>query len=117
MFKSTRGRMAIGGVLLVVAIVGWSYRSMIFPPADLSNVSVIVGRVGHHMVLPTDETPALLTITDPSKVSTEFLRQSQIGDKVLVYQTHKRVIIYRPSLDRVVDVGPVIIETPVTSAP
>ena len=69
------------------------------------------------MVLPTDETPALLTITDPSKVSTEFLRQSQIGDKVLVYQTHKRVIIYRPSLDRVVDVGPVIIETPVTSAP
>ncbi len=64
------------------------------------------------MLLPSDETPALLTVTDPKKVSSEFLKQTEAGDKVLVYQQHKKAIIYRPSKDRIVDIQPVMIDTP-----
>lgn len=81
-------------------------------PQPSDDVEGITSRVARHMLLPTDETPALLTVTDPSRVSSEFLKQAQAGDRVLVYQLHKKAIIYRPSSDRIVDVGPVIIDTP-----
>ena len=77
---------------------------------DLTNVTTVVTLVSRHMVLPDDETPALVTVTDPSKLTTAFLKNSKAGDKVLIYQTNKKAIIYRPSIDRIVAVGPVVID-------
>lgn len=62
------------------------------------------------MILPSDETPALLTVTDTTKLTSTFLRQAKNGDKVLVYQANKKAVIYRPSADKIVDVGPVVID-------
>ena len=76
------------------------------------SLEAVMSNIGRHVVLPSDEMPALLTVTDPAKVNTQFLKQAQSGDKVLVYQKYKRAIIYRPSLDKIVDIGPVIIENP-----
>jgi len=58
-------------------------------------------------VLPIDETPALATVTDKAKLTTKFLQKAENGDKILIYQKAGRVIIYRPSIDRIIDVGPV----------
>lgn len=63
--------------------------------------------VQKHYLLPVNEQPALATITDPSKLTTKFLKNTRQGDKLLIYQKASKVIIYRPSIDRVVDVGPV----------
>jgi hypothetical protein len=79
---------------------------------DLNSVEVIKQKISHHMLLPKDEQPALATITDHTKLTTPFLKKTQNGDKVLIYQKAQRAIIYRPSIDRIVDVGPVSIETP-----
>jgi len=62
------------------------------------------------MVLPDNESPAELTIVDKTKIKTQFLKKSENGDRVLIYQKHQRVIIYRPSIDRIVDVGVVQID-------
>lgn len=77
---------------------------------SLSDVSYVVSRVSRHMILPSDETPALLTVTDTTKLTSTFLRQAKNGDKVLVYQANKKAVIYRPSADKIVDVGPVVID-------
>ena len=75
-------------------------------------VKQAVTRVSKHYLLPSNETPALATVTDTSKLTTPFLKQAKNGDQLLVYQGNKLAIIYRPSIDRVVAVGPVAIDAP-----
>lgn len=79
---------------------------------SLDNVDDVMSLAGRHVVLPQDERPALVTVTDPTKVSTEFLKNTQSGDKILIYQTNQKAIIYRPSIDRIITIGPVMIEAP-----
>lgn len=83
---------------------------------DLTNVDVVKARVARHYVLPSNEQPALATITDRNKLTSAFLKKAQNGDKVLIYQTNQIAIIYRPSIDRIIAVGPVAIDTPQGSA-
>ena len=77
---------------------------------DLGNVNIIEDMVSRHMILPANEVPALVTVTDPSKLTTDFLKNTAVGDKVLIYQKNQRAIIYRPSVDRIIDIGPVVID-------
>jgi len=79
---------------------------------DDTNVTAIKERIAAHYLLPTDEEPALATVTDKSKLSTPFLTKAENGDKLLIYQRNRLAIIYRPSIDRVVGVGPVSIDEP-----
>jgi len=74
---------------------------------NLENVSVIVEKVSRHYILPQTEMPALLTVEDSSKIRTDFFKDSREGDKVLIYKDNKLVLLYRPSIDRIVRVGPV----------
>lgn len=100
---------ALGLVLLVVATL---LLIKTLHKQNLSNVEVIKNKISKHIVLPKDEQPALLTITDKNKLATPFLKQAENGDKMLVYQTAKKVILYRPSIDRIIDSGPVSIASP-----
>lgn len=106
---SKRGIIISTILLLVIASgVGYIIYRNNQPTDDLTNVRASVGR---HLILPSDETPALLTVVDAGKLSSEFLRaKAKNDDRILIYQKNQRVIIYRPSIDRIVDVGPVIID-------
>ena len=95
---------------MLVAILlgmGAALYLFIYKPALSTDVTEAISAVGRHYVLPEDEQPALLTVEDKSKLNTEFFRNSENGDKVLVYKNNKLVIIYRPSIDRIIQVGPV----------
>ena len=69
----------------------------------------IVETIAQHYLLPTDEEPAIATVTDRNKLSTPLFANAQIDDKLLIYQKNSLVIIYRPSLDKIIAVGPVSI--------
>ncbi len=86
--------------------------AVIIKGRDNGSVEEVTASVARHMLLPEDEVPALLTVTDPAKISTKFLKQCQVDDKVLIYQQNKKVIIYRPNIDRIIDVGPVVVGSP-----
>lgn len=73
---------------------------------DIARLKTAIGR---HYVLPNNEEPVLLTVTDKKQITTDFLKIAEDGDRVLIYQNSKRVIIYRPSIDKIVDVGPVVV--------
>ena len=111
---SRRMKKWIIGVCIVVvsAIIGGVATYFYFQPKDVKELSVdeAMASIERHMVLPQDEKPAFLTIIDKKKVNSEFLKKAEDGDKVLVYQNNQRVIIYRPSIDRIVDVGFVTID-------
>lgn len=99
-------------ILIGAAAGGWwlAQRKQEISSGDVE-VRAIVQKVQKHMLLPGDESPGLVTVVDKSKiVDIPFLQHSaENGDKLLVYTKARKAILYRPSIDRVVDVGPVSI--------
>lgn len=98
-------------VLALLAVLGTVIAFYVLrqPPVSNEQVEQITSLVGRHYLLPTDETPAVATVEDKTKVSSEFLRAAENGDKLLIYKDAKKVILYRPSIDRIIEVGPVSI--------
>jgi len=70
-------------------------------------VAEVVAKVGAIAVLPSD-TPQVATVTDVSKLSAQpFFKNAQNGDKVLIYAGYKKAVLYRPSANKIVEMGPV----------
>ena len=78
--------------------------------ADLNNVGIIKSKVSKLFLLPTDEEPALATVTNSKKLSSSFAGKVENGDKILIYQTNKRAVVYRPGIDKIIDVQAVVID-------
>ncbi len=80
-------------------------------------VEALVERVSKLIVLPVGETPTVATVTDPEKLKDQaFFVNAVIGDKVLIYTTAKKAILYNPTTNKIVDVAPLNIgssQTPV----
>jgi len=75
-------------------------------------IKTVVSHVKTLMFLPVDEEPSLATVTDITKLRKEavtdslklFLKDAANGDKILIYQNAKKNILYRPSVNRIVDI-------------
>lgn len=67
-----------------------------------------IDAVGKLMVLPTDETPTVATVTDVEKLKTQpFFAKAKNGDKVLIYTKNRLAILYDPAANKIVAVGTV----------
>lgn len=76
-------------------------------------VKKLVSEVGKLIELPTGEDPTVATVTDISKLKDQpFFARAKNGDKVLIYTTAKKAILYDPSLKKVIDVAPINIGSP-----
>jgi hypothetical protein len=74
---------------------------------NLQTTAEVVKRVGRHILLPSGEQPTVATVSDASKVRNQaFFANAANGDKVLVYAQAKKAYLYRPSIDRVIEVAP-----------
>lgn len=70
----------------------------------------ILKKVGDKYLLP-NEIPTLATVSDKEQLSDQqFFKNAENGDKVLIYTTSKFAILYRPSIDRIINVGPVTLD-------
>jgi len=100
-------------ILFIVAISGAVYfymqnRSLKNPNAgqekQLEQTIAVVSKI---MVLPTDETPTLATVSDPEKLRDQaFFAKAQKGDKVLIYSKSKKAILYSVSQNKILEVSP-----------
>lgn len=71
----------------------------------------LVEKIGKLIKLPEDEVPLVATVTDEKKLENQpFFKDAKIGDKVLVYSKAKQAFLYRPSTNKIINVGPVNIE-------
>ena len=75
----------------------------------------VVAKVGKLMVLPT-ETPQIATILDKTKLAGQpFFANAQNGDRVLVFTKAQKAVLYRPSTNLIVEVGPLTMPTAPTA--
>jgi isopentenyl diphosphate isomerase/L-lactate dehydrogenase-like FMN-dependent dehydrogenase len=75
------------------------------PQKDLE---MTIKMVGKHLVLPTNETPTMATVSDPEKLKDQaFFANAKKGDKVLIYANSQKAILYDPESDRIVEVAPI----------
>jgi hypothetical protein len=77
---------------------------------DMNNITFIKKQIGLLYLLPTNEEPALATVTDKTKLASNFAGKVEDGDKILIYEKNGKAIVYRPSINKIVDVEPVQID-------
>lgn len=71
----------------------------------------LVAEISKSLTLPEDEEPTVATVTDPEKLTDQFFfKDVEKGDRLLIYQNARKVILYRPSEKRVVEVGVVSVK-------
>jgi len=106
------------GALLVVGFVYYKAPQVfsLRTPEEQAHLAVLatVKSVSKLMILPTNEEPTVLDITDPQSLIAQqpFFTGSITGDKLLVYKTSARAIVYSPSRNLIVNVGPVTNDQP-----
>ncbi len=77
----------------------------------------LVAIVGRLIELPKDETPTVATVLDKEKLKNQaFFRLAENGDKLLVYNAAMTAILYRPSINKIINVAPITINQPQTTA-
>ncbi len=65
----------------------------------------LIDKIGAHMVLPSEK-PTIATVEDTKKLTAQpFFKNARKGDKVLMYTASKKAILYRPSVDKVIEVA------------
>ncbi len=96
----------LGGLILctVIGLCIWWFLSSSQKPHEVEDIKLAIGK---HYLLPSDEEPALLTVEDKTKVTSSFFARAENGDKILVYKNNKKALLYRPSIDKIIEVGPV----------
>jgi C4-dicarboxylate transporter len=116
----------VGGVaVMAIVIIGvaagvffWSQRKD--NPGDLlmnmtDDQSEVVKQVQRLMELP-DETPSVVTVMDKTKLPEQaFFAKAENGDKVLLYTSTEKAILYRPSSKKLIEVMPMILNDDSTS--
>ena len=104
---------AIGGSIYVIKskpeILGLTKGSSV----SQKEIDDMIERVGKIIELPDGETPTLATVTDLEKVGDQaFFKKAKVGDKVLVYQKAGKAYLYRPTDNKIVEVGVVNTNSP-----
>ena len=69
------------------------------------NANDIVTKVGLLVEFPSTENPSVATVSDVEKLkSQDFFKRAKNGDKVLIFQSVKKAILYRPSTNKIIDI-------------
>ncbi len=70
----------------------------------------LIAEVGKLIQLPTGEDPIIGVVTDASKLQDQpFFKKGKNGDSIFFYTVSKKVILYDPVANQIVDVAPIVI--------
>ena len=107
--------------LIVYFFVQYQYSQKLLQnpnEAAKEEIKTVVATIGKFAILPEKETPTVATITDVNKLNAQpFFKQAKNGDKVVIYPLARKIILYRPSLQKIVDITAMSVDTtqPITT--
>lgn len=78
----------------------------------------LTDKVGKLIELPVSEEPTVATVSDKEKLGQQpFFSRAENGDKVLIFTQAKKAILYRPSINKVIEVAPINLGPSLESTP
>jgi hypothetical protein len=73
-----------------------------------AETQALIDKVGKLIELPSKETPTVATVSDVTKLAGQtFFANAKNGDKVLIFSQAKEAILFRESIDKIIQVAPV----------
>ena len=105
----------LAALVFVLSLVGNAYlfvqyRSLSADPQKQAQQETrdLVRAVSQLMILPEGEDPTIATVADTEKLKDQpFFSRAEIGDKVLLFTTAKKAILYRPTANKIIEVAPI----------
>lgn len=95
----------------VVGVVSYSYfinrdnGSEVKSATDIQDALALKGFVSQLIEVPANETPTMATVNDKTKLNNqEFFKNTENGDKVLIFEQAKKAYLYRPSTNKIIEV-------------
>jgi hypothetical protein len=92
-------------------------RDIVTNPADAvtklqeEQNAALLDEISQVYTIPEGETPTIATVQDVSKLADQpFFEGAENGDMLVVFDKSGQAVLYRPSTQRIVKVGPVNIE-------
>lgn len=116
-FIAKNGKKVLGVILILVLI--WLAYGYVHTKNELNKaknpetagkteIEQIENQIEKVVALPANETPTLATVSNADKLKSQiFFRDTQNGDKVLIYSKSGTAILYRPSTKKVIEFAPV----------
>ena len=102
----TRPRNKLILVILFIAVVLLFNRYVIKGSSENKDLSLAKTKVGKLILLPTNEEPTLAEVTDNKTIKDAVLaKSSKNGDQILFYTKSRLVVVYRPSINKIVLAG------------
>lgn len=101
-------------LLGAIGIAGYFYYQYKHTPSvmEREEIESLVMKVSKAMEVPTGEIPTLATVTNKERLDDQpFFKRAENGDKILIYSESGRAILYRPSIEKIIDVTTVNIAT------
>jgi len=118
----TREKIVIAVMAVLVLVLGGTSIVLYRKYSDVRNnpqkyvqetVDDLVGQVSKLIVLPQGEVPTVATVVDPEKLKDQpFFAHASVGDKVLIYGNAKKVYLFNPNTNHIVEVAPLSIGNP-----
>lgn len=79
--------------------------------------SRMLSQISKFMVLPNEE-PQIATVLDKEKLKDQaFFAHAENGDKVIAYPKAQKAILFRPSINKIIEVSLLTTSTPSAAAP
>ncbi|NCB21201.1 MAG: LytR family transcriptional regulator, partial [Clostridia bacterium] len=67
--------------------------------------------VAQVMELPQGENPTVATVSNSNKLKEQdFFKSAENGDKILIYAGYKMAILYRPGVNKIIKVAPLVLD-------
>ena len=107
--------LVVVGLIVLGTSIYFNYRYYEFvqnPEKVAQNeIQKTLEKVSRLIVLPNDETPNVATVADPNALKDQpFFANALKDDQVIVYAKAQKAILYRPSIDKIIEVAPVNID-------
>ena len=110
-------------IIVVVALLGFAIFNKFYPTTKTAEgqlsekqIKTLVTKVSKLINVPA-ETPVIATIikADQLIIEQKFYTGSKDGDYLMVFPTAQKAIIYRESENKLINVGPIIVDQKATS--
>ncbi len=107
LFKTGIVASVILGLTVVAGYFYWQYQQLSSNNPE-KEIQAISKQLRKFMDLPESPLPTMATVTEKEKLQQQdFFQKAENGDKVLIYLSEGKAILFRPSTGKVIDVAPI----------